>query len=485
MTGRTRNMQPTNELSTPYPVGAHLALAATQARAVPACPTILRTPFCGMEDENRKQIAESFEALSKHDVACRPQGMLAFLRRNPVFADSTLRVGAEKFHIHRNIVGCLSSVFFNMFFSGREEAGSRSLEIGKASTQAVSVMLDFAYGVEVGSAMSKDHELAIEVASIAERFAIPQLRGIAFKASVRHVNLDNCVKLFQELDINKCTKERRVVFRFIARRMPEVAAKSPDFKRLLAHHLRQFLSSKELVATELDKFQIILEWVKKSEKVGMEVRDELFSYMRYELLDRSEMQQVSANCEYVPTKVLWKHLERTMSPATRVPVLPCLQNPERNSDGKFLKRKRNVGKDAAVFALQIPSFLEDASSLQRPVAFHYFRYNLWIWCLHFKSDNSAVVLDVVRRERSIHPGSCFADEVQKSTVRVVTNVLSATGDFVDAMEHNATIADEIIVEFFKSRRKLEQDEKKNGLLNLLVSVEVDGESSPRNVRSKR
>lgn len=96
------------------------------------------------------------------------------------FADITVFVGMHTFKVHRSVVSYLSPICYKLFARASSNPSS-CLKIHQTSPAAWSVLLDFAYGIDVEERLGKDLELAMDVASVAGHFQAQQLRGIALK----------------------------------------------------------------------------------------------------------------------------------------------------------------------------------------------------------------------------------------------------------------------------------------------------------------
>lgn len=121
-----------------------------------------------------------FARLAATDATSRPQALLRLMRTSELFADITVLVGMHTFKVHRSVVSYLSPICYKLFARASSNPSS-CLKIHQTSPAAWSVLLDFAYVIDVEERLGKDLELAMDVASVAGHFQAQQLRGIALK----------------------------------------------------------------------------------------------------------------------------------------------------------------------------------------------------------------------------------------------------------------------------------------------------------------
>lgn len=153
--------------------------------------------------------------------------LVADLRHDEKFSDAEIRVGDEVFPVHRNVVCALSEFFMKSFSGPFKEAQKRSLTIEEASLSVVSILLDFAYGIDVSSKMKDELDLACEVVSLSHRFDVKKLIEVAAVGACFQLATDNCIRLFRLFKTLDCSLHS-TVFLFIVQHLEEVSS-SPDF----------------------------------------------------------------------------------------------------------------------------------------------------------------------------------------------------------------------------------------------------------------
>lgn len=102
------------------------------------------------------------------------QAELKLLRSTEHETDGVVLGGDSVCKVRCNIVCWLSPAFLDVFMKNKV-GNVPSLDTSTFSTKAVSVMLDFAYGVDVSPALSSDAALLTDVGLLANKYEISQL----------------------------------------------------------------------------------------------------------------------------------------------------------------------------------------------------------------------------------------------------------------------------------------------------------------------
>lgn len=148
----------------------------------------------------------------------RPASLVSRLRNDAKFSDADICAAGKTFPIHRDIVCGLSHFFMKAFTGAFKEAGKRSLVIKDASSQAMSVVIDYAYCQDVKTAMNKNFELTGEVISLSHRFEISELTDVVLTVASSQVAIDNSIRLYRMFSLYNCS-QKRDVFLFVVRRL--------------------------------------------------------------------------------------------------------------------------------------------------------------------------------------------------------------------------------------------------------------------------
>lgn len=211
------------------------------------------------------------------------------LRHDETFTDAEICVEDETFPIHRNIIGLLSDFFLKSFAGPFAEAEKRSLRVEEASPSAVSILLNFEYGIDMTSKMKNELDLACEVASLSHRFDAKKLTDIAAAGACSQLNIGNCMRLlgiFKRLDHGDSQK----VFLFIVHRLQEFSS-SPGFKTISIDDLKSFVSSRDARGTEFELYHIIEHWLDHNSTFkGTEEIAGVFRYVNFEFLGEAGLQ---------------------------------------------------------------------------------------------------------------------------------------------------------------------------------------------------
>lgn len=215
-------------------------------------------------------------------VKKKPSSLVSMLMNDAKFRDADICAGGRQFPVHRNVVSGLSDFFMKAFSGTFKDAEKRSLHIEDASSQEMFVIVDFAYCQDVGIAMSANFELACEVILLSHRFEINDLTDIAATVACSKVTIDNCVRLFLNLNLYDCS-QKHTVFLFIIRRLRKVS-RSADFADISIKDLTDLVSSPEVVISEIGLHRAIQKWLKGNKSfVGSSAIARTFSHEYYEL----------------------------------------------------------------------------------------------------------------------------------------------------------------------------------------------------------
>lgn len=167
------------------------------------------------------------------------------LRDDTKFSNAEICVHNKIVQVHRSIVFDLSE-FFNKAFSGNfQEAEERLLMIEDASSPAMSVVLNFAFCLDVHKDLhEKSFDIVCEVISLSERFQVTEMTRLAVSAACTRVTTNNCIQLFLLLNLLNC-EQKNIVFLFIVLRL-YIVSKTSKFNGLSLDDLDSFVSSNPL-----------------------------------------------------------------------------------------------------------------------------------------------------------------------------------------------------------------------------------------------
>lgn len=173
------------------------------------------------------------------------------------------------------------------------------MKIDDDVVNAIDILLDFAYGIDV----EENHELcSFTVVEIAHCYTIRGLWSIACAAAMQVFSVSNCPRASEKLHYEEAT------FRFLLRNIQEGLEKSPCVEMIKQFAVSPLLSSEEVTATEFEKFKPTLAWTNLiNENADAQCKAELWSCIRFELLNDSEMEEVTTNSKKIPKSVFVRH----------------------------------------------------------------------------------------------------------------------------------------------------------------------------------
>lgn len=114
-------------------------------------------------------------------------------------------------------------MLYESFLKDNPRKGERCMEISNVSSKAVSVLIDYAYCIDVEDVLAKDTELAADVVMLACKTAVCDLRTIACNTAMRGMSVQNCPRLSKFAHI----QHKATVFHFRVENAVEVSSKSP------------------------------------------------------------------------------------------------------------------------------------------------------------------------------------------------------------------------------------------------------------------
>lgn len=159
-------------------------------------------------------------------------------------------------HVHRAILGNVSEFFFVAFSGDFAEAKSPKLVIEDASEQAMSIILDYAYGDDNATCkLNNQVDLAIEVLAISNRFGLEELKETAALDAIIQAPLSLYVTLFQAMELYHCAVRRSFRPRLV-KNIALLPDACPNFKDISMETLEKILGSIKLVATEYEKLYV-------------------------------------------------------------------------------------------------------------------------------------------------------------------------------------------------------------------------------------
>lgn len=164
-----------------------------------------------------------FQKLSTMEHPNRSLEVLKYLRKSEVGAHGTVTQGCMSYKIHCRIVGMLSPHFYGIFLKNKNPASIPTMEFsmyypdGEISSAPVEVLLDYAYGSDVVSKLSKLFHTAVQVHHLVHRYGVSQLQRIACEVALKQMSVENCAKLYNWLD------KKDVVFPFMLQNAFQVA----------------------------------------------------------------------------------------------------------------------------------------------------------------------------------------------------------------------------------------------------------------------
>lgn len=136
-----------------------------------------------------------FQTMSTLERSSCSQEILKLMRHTVVGADDTVKVDGVTFNIHRTVVGWLSPKFHDIFLKNRQPTEQVREIFDDVTSEAFSVVLDFAYGLDVETNLSRHVGRSLDVRVFAALYGISELKNIADEAALKGMNTVNCPRI--------------------------------------------------------------------------------------------------------------------------------------------------------------------------------------------------------------------------------------------------------------------------------------------------
>lgn len=244
--------------------------------------------------------------------ASRASAILQLLRRDDSMCDFTIVVADKQIPIHSSVVATVSPFFSTALSGDFAEAAQRRLVIGDATFEAVQVVLDFGYGIDVTQALHREPPLAWRVWALAHRFEMPALSEIVGFQLVEAEPVGKSVEIFRQARWYGCKPVERHMQSVIRANIHRVAEAAPDFTDLTVNELQEILSSgPHTYQSEFNKYRAVKSWILHKKDERMKHLDDVFQHIRFESFSRSEFDIFDKDIEMIPKRVLLKALRRS------------------------------------------------------------------------------------------------------------------------------------------------------------------------------
>lgn len=242
----------------------------------------------------------------------RATAVLALLRRDHSMADFTVVVDEVEIPIHSGVVATMSPFFATALSGDFAEASQRRMVIGDACVNAVRVVLDFGYGLDIHPALRNGRELAWRVWALAHRFEIGALSEIAGSIVIENEPIGKSVEIFRQSRWYSCKSVEKRMLTFIRVNLHRVAEASPDFNELTHNELVDILNSgRDSFPLEFNKYRAVKMWALHKKEERVRNLGEIFEHIRFETFSRSEFDIFEKDIEMMPKKILLNALRRS------------------------------------------------------------------------------------------------------------------------------------------------------------------------------
>lgn len=358
----------------------------------------------------------------------RSASLLSSLRTDGTFSDAEVLVDEECFPVHRSVVCALSPFFFKSFSGPFQEADKRKLKLKDTSSAAVSVLLDYAYCMDVEGHLKSNFKLALDVVQLAHRLEVMSLMETAARAAQSQVTLNTCLSLYLTLKFYGAGQCQEVL-QFIAQRLEKVSC-TRQFREVAIDDLEKFVSSKYVVASEMQVYKAVKNWLVHHKNLLQTERVcDVFSHVYFELFSADEISNIMAERDFIPKKALLKSIQRR---TIIRPDLPAMGAADLSWRG---------GNPTTTGALVVP---KAAQGVPASSGKHVFKLCNFVMSAEVVRDrNISVVVKVIRRESTAKLDVNVEDEFQRNGFKIIFQLMKGTnGERMSLdVEHPLTLED--------------------------------------------
>lgn len=341
------------------------------------------------------------------------------LKNDDVFKDCIVSVGRHQFRAHRAVLATVSDVFRNELSS---PYANGTIEIAETSPGAVAALIDFAYCLDIMERLEADAQLAYCVFDLACRYNVFKLRAVSSTEAVRAVTVEKSVFFLNSFKQSgeDCEDAKDEVIEYIAKRLRKVVRRCPNFEDLDPEDLEDILSSRELIASEMEKFDAVDKWVRLSGN-NLEFHS-LLSYVHFEILTEREKDYIVSHSEHIPQNKMSELLEMCTDHGAIIPDTWFRKSGRSSRSWKsFSSRGKPRAPEGTVVLLNYPGVHAKASGVfPKNSPKYHFKVNNWILSAHFEgySAPSKLVLNVLHRERADYLRSSIYDEIYDAKIEI-------------------------------------------------------------------
>ncbi len=260
------------------------------------------------------------------------------------------------------------------------------------------------------------------------------------------------------------------MFLYIARRFKDVSEQCSDFGLLQGRDIGKWLISKELIASEFEKYKAVKKWVLSAGEDSREsYLEDLMTHVRFELMNRFLMNTVLDDSGFLPRKVLAHALQRSLCIGLSIPGLDVYYR------HKYYNYQLSP-VPGATFGLAIGKL--ESEFLIKPMAPFFFTF--YHWCMSARvelHDAMYLVLQFEQRFFSKGPLQSLAEDVSSSSFHGSTRLVAEIGSVPCTRQFNQLAAEDNIL-YIKiidcmnlEQLKVSYGEAQKGSLSLLFNIQ--------------
>ena len=236
------------------------------------------------------------------------------IRRENILTDIVLEVEGQTFSAHRCVLAASSRFFYGLFTTDMKERATPHVTLKGIAASVMEEVLSYLYTGEIEVDVSNAEDLITS----ANYLLLPPLKNIACKYIERNMTASSSIYNYLFAEKYECPKLRNYARELIKQNFATVA-KSNDFRRLSYEHIKELISSDDIVIqAEEDVFEVIMDWIAEDQGNRDKFFSELFRHIRlssisqefvYKTITRNPVVRSNTECmDMILDEMCWRGL---------------------------------------------------------------------------------------------------------------------------------------------------------------------------------
>lgn len=215
--------------------------------------------------------------------------VLLSLRRTKKFCDITLVSREKNFYAHSCVLAAASPYFMGLLQSGMSEVKSNLMTVRvdlaflSVRHSTVNTVLDYIYGDDI----KVNSGNVFELLALADYFLLTDLKNDLSSYLSENMTVETCLLTRRYAEMYGCKSLYEASQNFLNTRF-YLLSQTHSFCELSVEELEHIVGSDELAASETEILESIVRWVNHSEDTRKEFVDQLFQYVRFDVVPEED-----------------------------------------------------------------------------------------------------------------------------------------------------------------------------------------------------